>query len=223
MSCRHPGGSPGSSPVPPPARPCRRNCQPIVVVVQRSKAAIFVVDAKAAAERHSPHRAAGVALNRQRTPASASLDPFLVAFEDLHGVGRHVFQSLQRQQMNGAGSRKPGCCARGVEGDLSQHRARDIVSHIAAPDHHHLPPNLHGLPQGHRPQEIDAAVDSWPTLAGQAQASRVLCSHGQNHGTVVAPQFRQGDISADRDALLNADAKRLDDRHFPTDQVAGKR
>ena len=122
--------------------------------------------------------------------------------------------------MHPAGGRQPCRGPGGVQGNLPEHRAGCVVSHIPAAEHHDFAAQIDRFAEGYGPQHIDRTVDPWPAFPGQAQPAGGLGPHGQDHRGEVTAQIGQRDVSADHGVAADLHPKGLDDRHFPGDQLA---
>ena len=86
--------------------------------------------------------------------------------------------------------------ARRVVGDLAHDGARDVVGDVAAADHDDLAAEVERLAERHGAQQVDAAVDARPALAGNAEPARALRADGDEHRGVIPAQVGEGDVAA---------------------------
>ncbi len=190
------------------------------VVKHGREAAILVVHAQAAPQLDSLDRSVFAPEDFDRTPAVEAAKTLLVALENLERVRGHLLETLERNQLDvrrvGQSRRRAG---RVISG-LTQHRTGDVIGNVAAADDDDVAANVKTLPQRDGPQEVDAAIDTRPALAGQPKSPRRLGADRDQHGREVTPELGERNVFPDRDAATNLDPERLDHRDLGRDHTA---
>lgn len=128
-----------------------------------------VVDAPALPERDTPHGTTAVALYFDRPPAVDTPDTLFIAFDDFQRVGRHLVERFQRDQLHARRAGEPRDGPRRIVRNLAQYGPCNIIGDIAATDYDHPASNVERRAEGHRAQQIDAAIHPGATLPRQPQ------------------------------------------------------
>ena len=183
---------------------------------------VLVVDRGAAHEAHAsrvPLPAGFAEQDLHRPPAVVTADALFRALDDLHGVGGHLFQGLEADEVDLVHAPQPCRRSRDVVLLLAQHRAGHVVRHVAAADHDDPGSELDGLAEGHVAQEVDAAEDADGVRARDRQGARALRADGDDHGRVVAAQLVERDVLPHLRVAADLHAERLDDGDLGANQI----